>query len=123
MALGRMSNVILRVSDLDRSLAFYRDVLAMRVLGTGGAFAFLDGEGVTLALNATGDPYPDNCRLTEVLFEVPDVAAEYAALREAGVEFRVEPRVVMAAGDRPLLAADFSDPDGHVLSITGWEGV
>ncbi len=38
------------------------------------------------------------------------------------VEFRVEPREVMRQGDRALHAADFRDPDGHVLSITGWVG-
>ena len=41
----------------------------------------------------------------------------------AGVEFRNTPRVVMGTEGRELLAADFRDPDGNVLSITGWRQV
>ena len=44
-----------------------------------------------------------------------DIEAAYGTLRERGVAFRVAPRIV--TGDK--LAADFRDPDGHVLSIFG----
>jgi hypothetical protein len=39
---------------------------------------------------------------------------------ERGVVFRIAPREVMREGERALHAADFRDPDEHVLSITGW---
>jgi hypothetical protein len=45
----------------------------------------------------------------------PWVWKRYRKLRYRGASFRVEPRLV--TGDR--LAADFRDPDGHVLSIFG----
>jgi len=119
--LSKISNVILRVRDLVRSLEFYRDRLGMTVLGSSEAFAFLDGGGVTLALNAIGvemEASPPG--LVEVVFEVEDVEATYEALSSAGVPFRLEPRLVMSTEGRDLLAADFRDPDGNVLSITGW---
>ena len=47
-----------------------------------------------------------------------DIDAAHRQLRERGVAFRVEPRIV--TGDQ--LAADFRDPDGHVLSILGPRG-
>lgn len=117
----KISNIILRVGDLERSLTFYRDKLGMTVLGATEGFAFLDGGGVTLALNAIADAIESNPPgLTEVVFEVDDIEATHTFLAEAGVEFRVAPRAVMSSNGRDLLAADFRDPDGNVLSITGW---
>jgi lactoylglutathione lyase len=119
--LSRISNIILRVEDLERSLAFYRDLLGITVLGSSESFAFLNGGGVTLALNAIGiDMKANPPGLVEVVFEVDDVEATYESLSEAGVPFRLEPRVVMSDGGRDLMAADFRDPDGNILSITGW---
>ena len=119
--LTKISNIILRVEDLERSLEFYRDRLGMTVQGVGETFAFLDGGGLTLALNAIGDTMKDHPPgLVEVVFEVDDVDAVYLALTRAGVQFRFEPRVVMSSEGRDLLAADFRDPDENVLSITGW---
>jgi catechol 2,3-dioxygenase-like lactoylglutathione lyase family enzyme len=121
LRLDKISNIILRVGDLERSLTFYRDQLGMTVLAAAEAFAFLDGGGVTLALNAVADAVESNPPgLTEVVFEVEDVEAAHAALTESGVSFRIVPRVVMSSDGRDLLAADFRDPDGNVLSITGW---
>jgi len=45
------------------------------------------------------------------------LAEAYAALGERGVKFRIEPRQV--AG--PNWAANFEDPDGHMLSVFGPE--
>lgn len=52
---------------------------------------------------------------TELVFHVADIDAACAALNSRGVKFRIEPRIV--TGNQ--LAADFRDPDGHVLSIFG----
>ncbi len=117
MAIRGISHVILAVADLGRSIPFYES-LGLELTGRSGEFAFLDGGGVTLALRSHEAPAPPGA--TEVVLEVDDIAADFAALREAGVGFRIEPRLVMAAGERELHAADFRDPDGHVLSITGW---
>jgi catechol 2,3-dioxygenase-like lactoylglutathione lyase family enzyme len=128
VALANISNIILRVGELGRSLEFYGDRLGMTVIGATETYAFLDGGGVTLALNAIGEEVEaigeeveaHRPGLVELVFEVDDVRMTHAAMEQAGVRFRVAPRVVMSSGDRELLAADFRDPDGHVLSITGW---
>jgi catechol 2,3-dioxygenase-like lactoylglutathione lyase family enzyme len=121
MGLSKISNIILRVEDLDESLEFYRDRLGMTVLGSSESFAFLNGGGVTLVLNAIGaDMEANPPGLVEVVFEVDDIDATYEALSGAGVPFRSEPRVVMNSEGRDLVAADFRDPDENVLSITGW---
>jgi len=113
-----MSNVIVQVSDTDRSIDFYEGVLGLSVQGRAGDFVFLDAGAVTLVLApAEGAVDPGD---TEIVLEVSDIDEAYARLA-AEVEFRIAPRPVSQAGDRVLHAADFRDPDGHILSITGWK--
>lgn len=116
----RVTNIILRVSDMSRSLEFYRDQVGLPVSMESPAFSFLDAGSIQLALNRTETDVAQDESLTEIVLEVDDIAAAYRAMRERGVPFRIEPREVMRQGDRTLHAADFCDPDGHVLSITGW---
>lgn len=116
----KVSYIILRVLDMDRSVAFYRDRVGFPVLSTSPAFSFLDAGSIKLALNATGADQGPDSSLTEIVLEVDDVAAHHAALAERGVPFEVEPREVMRAEGSALLAAHFRDPDGHLMSITGW---
>jgi catechol 2,3-dioxygenase-like lactoylglutathione lyase family enzyme len=113
--LAKLGTVLIGVTDLERSLAFYRDALGLTVQLAAGEFAFLDGGGVTLALRRVADLAGATEGRTELVFHVEDIDAACASLRSRGVTFRVEPRVV--TGDQ--LAADFRDPDGHVLSIFG----
>lgn len=118
-AVERVSTIILRVADLERSTAFYRDTIGLPLRFGNGAFSFFDGGGVDLVLNRDGDPAAVSST-TEVVLEVDDVMAAHLALTRRGVSFRVAPRPVTEDADRQLLAADFRDPDGHLLSITGW---
>lgn len=114
--LGKLGTVMLGVADLDRSLAFYRDVLGLEVQAAFGEFAFLEAGGVKLGLRRTKGLVPSTDELrTELVFDVPDVGAAHRALSARGVTFRIAPRPV--TGDQ--FAADFRDPDGHVLSIFG----
>jgi catechol 2,3-dioxygenase-like lactoylglutathione lyase family enzyme len=113
----RVAHVILSVSDLETARVFYADVLGLPQHGESGAFVFFDAGSVVLAIRpgpAAASP------ATEIVFAVDDVDAAYRSLRERGIQFRTEPRPVMNDGERDLVAVDFTDPDGHVLSITGW---
>jgi catechol 2,3-dioxygenase-like lactoylglutathione lyase family enzyme len=114
--LSRIGVLMLGVTDMGRSLAFYRDKLGLSLRGAGGEFAFLDAGGVMLALRESPELGPPPAEeWVEVVFSVEDIVSTYDSLRARGVEFRREPRLV--TGDQH--AADFRDPDGHVLSIFG----
>lgn len=120
----KISNIILRVADMPRAIEFYRDRVGMAVRFSSPEFSGLDGDGMTLLLNQPEHP-PEGANaglsaLTEVVLEVPDIQGTYRALKERGVPFRIEPRIVTTDGQRELWAADFRDPDGHALSLTGW---
>lgn len=118
MKLTQIGVVMLGVTDLNRSVAFYRDKLGVSVKQEIPGFAFLDGGGVTLCLSqplarATGPA----ASATEIVFSVEDVRAAYEVLRGRGVQFTHEPRNVSG----PMWAANFEDPDGHRLSVFGPE--
>jgi catechol 2,3-dioxygenase-like lactoylglutathione lyase family enzyme len=116
--LTAISNLMLGTTDLARSLAFYRDTLGLGVQGEMPGFVFLNGGGIMLALSEAhatlATPVAGG---TEIVFGVADVTAAHEALTARGVEFLNTPRNV--TGDQ--WAANFRDPDGHLLSIFGPE--
>jgi catechol 2,3-dioxygenase-like lactoylglutathione lyase family enzyme len=105
------------VSDIDRSVAFYRDVLGARLLFQvpGQPMAFFDLDGVRLYLGAPESP---DFRSTPILyFTVEDVDEAYAVLRDRGVTFADAPHVVHRTESTELRMAFFHDPDGTNLAI------
>ena len=113
-----ISHLMLGVSDLERSLSFYRDKLGLTMTRQLAGFAFLDGGGVTLALSKDiWTHLGKSAGASQVVFGVPSVKSSYAELRTKGVEFMGEPR----NADGTNWVANFRDPDGHLLSIFGPE--
>jgi len=94
--LGTIGQIHVSVSDVDRAVTFYRDVLGMTFLFQvpGQPMAFFDCDGVRLYL---GRPETPEFRSNPVLyFDVPDIDEAFAALEDRGVEFRDQPHVVIA---------------------------
>ncbi|MBV8151205.1 MAG: VOC family protein [Candidatus Eremiobacteraeota bacterium] len=103
-------------SDLQRSIAFYRDKLGLALTSENPNFAFFDAGGTTLALSrAHAQHSPSIIGATEIVFGSDNVVKDYERLRAQGVEFQTEPRDV----NGEEWAAAFLDPDGHLLSIFG----
>ncbi|MFF9620241.1 VOC family protein [Streptomyces griseosporeus] len=122
----RTGHIGLNVTDLDRSLAFYRDVLGFAVLGEGKEegrrFAFL-GEGpapvLTLWQQAEGAYDSGRAGLHHLALEaesIERVRAYEEALRAYGAAFQYDGVVAHREG-----AASggifFHDPDGTRLEI------
>jgi catechol 2,3-dioxygenase-like lactoylglutathione lyase family enzyme len=117
----KLSYVMLRVSDIEKSVAFWRDQVGLVTDWTGGEFAFFPIGESHLALNQP-QSYEPQVSDTEVVLEVDDVMSVFAEMKDRGVPFEVEPRPVTGDGTRLLLSAHFRDPDGHLASLTGWVG-
>ena len=116
--LTQINNVMLGTTDLARSLAFYRDTLGLAIQFEMPGFVFLNAGGVTLSLSeAHAKLATPGAGGTEIVFGVAGVTAAHAALKARGVQFLNAPRNV--TGDQ--WAANFRDPDGHLLSIFGPE--
>ncbi|MFF3649718.1 VOC family protein [Streptomyces sp. NPDC002181] len=123
----RTGHVGLNVTDLTRSLAFYRDALGFEQLGGGEEadrrFAFLgqDGELVlTLWQQADGAYAPAAAGLHHLALSaatVDEVRAYEERLRGLGVEFAYEGVVAHGEG-RASGGIFFHDPDGTRLEIS-----
>jgi catechol 2,3-dioxygenase-like lactoylglutathione lyase family enzyme len=114
----RIAQVILRVSDLDRSVRFWTETVGLDLMNRFESFAFLDGGGTQLMLNEAEGSATDS--LTEVVFETDDVRSAFEMMKGRGVPFEIELRPVTSDGSRELHASHFRDPDGHLASLTGW---
>jgi len=115
--LATIGQIHVSVSDVDRSVAFYRDVLGVTFLFRvpGQPMAFFDCDGVRLYL---GRPESPVFRSNPVLyFDVPDIDEAFASLVERGVEFRDEPHVVHRTDATELWMSAFTDPDGNNLVL------
>jgi predicted enzyme related to lactoylglutathione lyase len=109
--------VVIGVSDLDRSVEFYRDVAGFDLLGAHGALAFFKAGPIQLMLNADLRRQESTALggAMEIVLTVASVAAEHARLVGAGTAFLIEPREVTSGS----WAATFADPDGHWLTLFG----
>jgi catechol 2,3-dioxygenase-like lactoylglutathione lyase family enzyme len=115
--LGAIGQIHVSVTDVDRSVAFYRDVLGIPFLFRveGQPMAFLDCDGVRLYLGLPESPeFHSNALL---YFVVQDLDEAYSALRERGVQFRDSPHLVHRAGSSELWMTFFTDPDGNNLAL------
>lgn len=105
------ARVLLRPTDFDRSVAFYRDTLGLAVFRefTGGMVFFVGGG--YLELSGTEDPVPSD--KVSLWLQVRDLDAEFARLEAAGV----------AVAERPvskfwgLYEGRVRDPDGLLLVL------
>jgi catechol 2,3-dioxygenase-like lactoylglutathione lyase family enzyme/tetratricopeptide (TPR) repeat protein len=121
VAAGGGVSVTLFVADVDRAVAFYRDVLGLSAVETGRASAVLARGDARILLRHVADLNFVDRRIVHLNLEVQDVKAAYDELRAKGVEFVHKPRVVSRGEQLELWAATFRDPDGHAIAVTRWE--
>ena len=115
--LQEIGQIAVPVADLERAVAFYRDVLGMRFLFQAPpGLAFFDCGGVRLLLDV---PAKTSSEVTGsiIYYKVPDIQAAYATLRERGVAFEQPPELVAKMPGHDLWMAFFRDPDGNLLAL------
>jgi predicted enzyme related to lactoylglutathione lyase len=111
---SRIDVVYLYVRDLDRSVAFYRDVLGIpleRAVHDPDWAEARFADGVRFALHATTTPSELGSGTLRIDFEVADIDQAAARLRQAGAEVGEIEREDWGA------ACEFVDPDGYRLQL------
>ncbi|SFI73253.1 metallothiol transferase [Paenibacillus sp. UNC496MF] len=113
MKLGGINHLLFSVSDLDRSIAFYRDVFGAKLLVKGRATAYFDLNGLWLALNAEPDIPRAEIRqsYTHIAFSVEEAEFDEAARRLAALGADILPG--RERDERDKRSVYFADPDGH----------
>jgi len=112
--LSTIGQIALTVRDSARSVAFYRDVLGMKLLFEMPGMGFFDCNGIRLMLSGseTGETYS-----TIVYFKVPDIQVAYETLRGREVAFDREPHMIARMPEHELWMAFFRDPDCNLLAL------
>ena len=115
----RINYVIIFVSDMKRSVAFYRDVLGLRLKFESPGWTEFATDGATLALHYSEQPNPDANKHTHAPaghcrpgFGVADLDEFHQKMVEKNVPCIEQPKEVF--GNR---IAQYADPDGQAFSV------
>jgi len=111
-----ISMIMLGVDDANTAVAFYRDTLGFELTTRFEGFAFFKAGGVSLALNeGLARVFPNKNGAVEIILPCESVGSAHSALKTKGVAFLKAPNEVSPG----QWAANFKDPDGHVLTLFG----
>jgi predicted enzyme related to lactoylglutathione lyase len=108
----RLGAVILLVSDMDRSMKFYRDVLELPVKNTSAEWVEFFSSGTVVALHPSKNKIRTKNSGVLVGFMVSDLESVAKNLKDKNVEFFKEP-TEESFGKHAIIV----DPDGHLISI------
>jgi catechol 2,3-dioxygenase-like lactoylglutathione lyase family enzyme len=115
--IGNLSTITLIVKDMDRSVAFYRDVLGLKVQMHTPFWSGMDAGNIIVGLH----PESEHSKVAPgggctFGFEVTDIQKTAADLKAKDTKFLVEPK----REDFGWLAV-FADPDGYSIVLAQTE--
>lgn len=112
----KITLLALGVSDLSKSIAFYRDKTGFDLQNQFEAFAFFSAGTITLMLNANlRRPDGPLTGAVEIILAAESVSASRSLFIKRGCTFINEAREVTPGS----WATTFTDPDGHWLTLFG----
>jgi methylmalonyl-CoA/ethylmalonyl-CoA epimerase len=115
--LNQIGQIAVPVSDVERAIAFYRDILGMQFLFQAPpGLGFFNCDGVRLMLDAPAKAQVENYS-SIIYYRVPDLQAAFEALSSRGVGFEADPHLIAKLPDHELWMAFFRDPDGNLLAL------
>jgi methylmalonyl-CoA/ethylmalonyl-CoA epimerase len=115
--LDGIGQIALTVSDIDKSVAFYRDTLGLKLLFTAPPqLAFFNCGTVRLMLSRPEKP-DDEKATAAIYFRVMDLNSTVAGLKERGIVLVGEPHLVAKMPDHELWMAFLRDPDAHLIGL------
>jgi methylmalonyl-CoA/ethylmalonyl-CoA epimerase len=114
--LNLIGQIAVPVSDIERAIGFYRDVLGMRFLFQAPpGLGFFDCAGVRLMLDA---PDKDKAGKGSVIYYiVNDLHSAFETLSNRGVHFESKPHMIAKMPEYELWMAFFLDPDQNLLAL------
>jgi methylmalonyl-CoA/ethylmalonyl-CoA epimerase len=116
-ALNDIGQIALVVSDIEKSVAFYRDALGLKHLFSAPpAMAFFMCGNIRLMLSRPEKPGSEAAS-SVIYFKVPDIGAVHETLVRRGVPFEGAPHLVAKMPDHELWMAFFRDPDRNLLAL------
>jgi methylmalonyl-CoA/ethylmalonyl-CoA epimerase len=113
--LATIGQIALTVTNVDRAIAFYRDVLGMKLLFQVPNMGFFACDGIRLMLS--GAEKPDEHYGSVIYFKVSDIRQAHDTLSQRGASFEGDPHMIARMPAYELWMAFFRDPDRNLLAL------
>jgi lactoylglutathione lyase len=115
--IGKLTTIVLIVKDMDRSLAFYRDVVGLSVEMHSPYWSSLSAGNISLGLH----PQSQHAKVEPGMgctfgFEVADILGTVQELKAKGVKIQKEPK-----HENFGWLAEIVDPDGYTVQLAQTE--
>ena len=116
LAIQQIRQISINVHDPDRAVAFYRDILGLKLLFRAGHLAFFDCDGIRLMLSPPEKPEFDHPS-SILYFRVDDIQHAYVQLQACNVKTEGVPNLVAKMPDHDLWLAAFRDSENNLLCL------
>jgi methylmalonyl-CoA/ethylmalonyl-CoA epimerase len=114
--LSQIGQIAMPVRDVEKAIAFYRDILGMRFLFKAPpGLGFFDCAGVRLMLDGPAAAQAGHGSV--LYYKVPNIQDAFTTLTGHGVIFEAKPHLIAKMPDHELWMAFFRDPDGNLLAL------
>jgi methylmalonyl-CoA/ethylmalonyl-CoA epimerase len=110
-----IGQIAITVKQLDRAVAFYRDVLGLAFLFEAGQMAFFDCGGTRLMLGPSENR--DSTWSSIIYYMTSDIQSSAELLTVRGVHFESPPRMIAKMPDHQLWMAFFRDSEGNLAAL------
>ena len=118
MRIEKIGQIAIPVTDFDRAIAFYRDVLGLTFLFQAGPnLAFFDCGGVRILLDKPEQAGEFEKHSSVIYFSVSDIRNSFAEVAEKGAEVVDQPHLIARLPDREVWMGFFRDPDKNLLAL------
>ena len=116
LGITQIGQIAIRAQELERAVAFYRDMLELPFLFSTGDLAFLQCGEVRLMLSqpeTTAADHPGSI----IYYKVANIQQAYDRLRNQNVRFIDEPHLIAKMADHELWMVFFYDTEGNTLAL------
>ena len=117
--LSKLAQIAISTRDLPKAIAFYRDVLGLKLTFEVSGMAFFDAGGTSLMIGPAQHKGEIQNNMF-VYFDAGDWYETEAALAARGLTFTGAAEVVQRHEGKEHAIRFFKDPDGNALAIMGW---
>ncbi|MCY4475728.1 MAG: VOC family protein [Chloroflexi bacterium] len=123
MKIHGIGQISISVTDVDRAVDFYRDILGINFLFQvpgDNPMAFFDCSGTRLYINQPENP--ERAGNSVIYFQVDSAREAAEDLMERGVAIESDPHIIHQTDNYTLWMAFFRDPDGNLMAVMSEEG-
>ena len=114
--INQIGQIAIPVADIDRAIAFYKDILGMIFLFKAPpGLGFFDCNGVRLMLD---EPAKENAGNASILYyKVENIEEVFEELVSRDVKVEASPHIIAKMPDHELWMAFIRDPDHNLLAL------